>query len=175
MVSISKEQLQAIYKECNGSRIDEFLEPLNRTMQEFEINTPQRIRMFLAQVGHESGQLHYLEEIASGKAYEGRADLGNTLPGDGPRYKGRGLIQLTGKRNYALAGLALDLDLLQQPELLLLPENACKVSGWFWKNGNLNALCDAGFFKELTRHINGGLNGYDKRLMLYNRALEVIK
>jgi putative chitinase len=76
------------------------------------------MRMFLAQIGHESGYLQYVQELASGKAYEGRADLGNTSPGDGVRYKGRGLIQITGKRNYALAGLALDLPLLEKPELL---------------------------------------------------------
>lgn len=171
---ITKEQLQRVFKECPKERIDLFYPHLIHTMEEFEINTPVRIRMFLAQVGHESGQLRYVEEIASGEAYEGRSDLGNTHKGDGKKYKGRGLIQLTGRRNYVLCGLALDLDLLNKPELLTLPANACRCSGWYWKNNNLNALCDAGFFKELTRRINGGLNGYADRYKLLQRAIDHI-
>jgi putative chitinase len=172
---IKLEQLKLIYKEAPVKRLELFLEPLNRTMQEAEINTPQRIRMFLAQIGHESGQLRYVEELASGEAYEGRTDLGNVEPGDGVKYKGRGLIQLTGRRNYALASLALDIPLLQQPELLTLPENACRVSGWYWDNNNLNALCDQGLFKALTKRINGGYNGYADRYKLYQRAFDIVK
>lgn len=171
---ITLEQLKHIYKEAPVKRLELFLPHLIHTMQEAEINNPQRIRMFLAQVGHESGQLRYVEELATGQQYEGRKDLGNLEPGDGVRYKGRGLIQLTGKRNYSLAALALDLPLLEQPELLCTPENACRVSGWFWKNNTLNALCDVGFFKELTRRINGGQNGYADRYKLLQRAMEVI-
>jgi putative chitinase len=174
-MEINKQQLQAIYKEASPERIDMFLSPLNQTLQEFEIDTPQRMRMFLAQIGHESGQLRYVKELASGEAYEGRADLGNTSPGDGVRYKGRGLIQITGKRNYALASLALDLPLLETPSLLEEPLNAVRSAGWFWKNNNLNALCDLGLFKELTKRINGGYNGYSDRYKLYQRAFDVIK
>lgn len=175
MSLITKEQLKKIYREAPVSRIDQFYEPLLRTLEEFEINTPQRIRMFLAQIGHESGQLRYVQELATGTAYEGRRDLGNTAPGDGVRYKGRGLIQLTGKRNYALASLALDLPLLENPELLEEPVNACRSAGWYWSNNNLNALCDAGLFKELTKRINGGYNGYADRYKLFQRAFDVIK
>lgn len=171
---ITKQQLQTIYKECPASRIDLFLEPLVRTLAEFEINTPQRIRMFLSQIGHESGQLRYVEELASGKAYEGRTDLGNTEPGDGVRYKGRGLIQITGRRNYALAGLALDLPLLETPTMLQEVLPAARSAGWFWKNSNLNTLADLGLFKEVTKRINGGYNGYADRYKLYQRALEVV-
>jgi predicted chitinase len=174
MQLITEAQLQHIYKEAPAERIRRFLPLLNETMTEFDINTPARIRMFLAQVGHESGQLRYLKEIASGDAYEKRADLGNSMPGDGPRYKGRGLIQLTGRRNYAIASLALDLPLLDNPELLEEPENACRVSGWYWKNNSLNSFADAGLFKEVTRRINGGYNGYADRYKLYQRALEVL-
>jgi predicted chitinase len=171
---ITLDQLKKVYREAPVNRLELFLPHLIRTMEEAEINTPQRCRMFLAQLGHESGQLRYVQELASGEAYEGRKDLGNTQPGDGVRYKGRGLIQLTGRRNYSLASIALDLDLLQHPELLLQPENACRVSGWYWKNNNLNALCDAGLFRELTRRINGGYNGYADRYKLYQRAFDVI-
>lgn len=171
---INKTQLSHIYTACSSDRIELFLPLLNETMQEFDITTPQRVRFFLAQVGHESGQLRYTEELATGEAYEKRLDLGNTSPGDGVKYKGRGLIQLTGKRNYSLASLALELPLLDNPELLAEPRNASRVSGWFWQNNKLNALCDAGFFQELTRRINGGLNGYPDRYKLLQKAMEVI-
>ncbi len=130
--------------------------------------------MFLAQIGHESGQLRYVKELASGEAYEGRVDLGNTAPGDGVKYKGRGLIQITGKKNYALAGLGLDLPLLEKPELLEEDLNASRSAGWFWKNNNLNSFVDKNDFRGLTKAINGGYNGWEDRLKLYIRALEVI-
>ena len=174
-MTITKEQLKAVYKEASPQNIDKFLAPLNATLDEFEINTPQRIRMFLAQIGHESGQLRYVKELASGEAYEGRSDLGNKEPGDGVRYKGRGLVQITGRRNYALASLALDLPLLETPDLLEQPLNAARSAGWFWKSNNLNALADLNLFKELTKRINGGYNGYADRYKLYQRAFDIIK
>jgi putative chitinase len=152
---ISRLQLAWIYKEADQKLIDRFLDPINKTLEEFEINTPQRIRMFLAQIGHESGQLRYRKELASGEAYEGRKDLGNTKPGDGVRYKGRGLIQITGRYNYGLASLALGLPLLEKPELLEEDLNACRSAGWFWYKSNLNALADMGKFETITRRING--------------------
>lgn len=174
-MQVNKQQLLWIYREADPKLIDRFLDPLNSTLEEFEINTPQRIRMFLAQIGHESGQLRYRRELASGSAYEGRKDLGNTSPGDGVRYKGRGLIQITGKSNYALASLALGLPLLEKPELLEEDSNACRSAGWFWYKSNCNALADMGYFEKVTRRINGGLNGYSDRFKLYQRALEVIQ
>lgn len=167
-------QLRHVYQEAGEPRCAHWLPILNQVMQEYEINTPQRVRMFLAQIGHESGQLRYTEEIATGSQYEGRADLGNTQPGDGVRYKGRGLIQITGRRNYSLCSLALELPLLENPELLAEHVNAARSAGWFWQNNNLNALCDEGLFEKLTRRINGGLNGYADRYKLLQRAMEVI-
>ena len=96
-----------------------FIQPLNDTMDEFGITTPARQAAFLAQVCHESGSLHYTRELADGTAYEGRADLGNTEPGDGPRFRGRGLIQVTGRANYRACGTALNLDLIGHPEMLI--------------------------------------------------------
>ena len=174
-MNVSLKQLKAIYKEAPVKRLELFLPLLNQTMEEFEIDKPQRMMMFLAQIGHESGQLRYVEELASGQAYENRADLGNTSVGDGVRYKGRGLIQITGKRNYTLCGLGLDLPLLEEPTLLSIPINAARSAGWFWKNGNLNSYADAGFFKEVTRRINGGYNGMADRQKLYERAREALK
>lgn len=171
---ITKEQLKAIYKEAPMARIERFLPHLNSTFDEFEINTPQRLRMFLAQIGHESGQLRYVKELASGEAYEGRTDLGNTKPGDGVRYKGRGLIQITGRSNYGLAALGLGLPLLENPELLEEDGPATRSAGWFWYKKNLNSLADMGKFELITRRINGGLNGYADRFKLFHRALEVL-
>jgi putative chitinase len=173
MIYVSLKQLQHIYKEAPVKRLEKYLPLLQKTFEEFQINTPQRLWMFLAQIGHESGQLRYTEELASGEAYEGREDLGNVVSGDGPRYKGRGLIQLTGRHNYAAASKALSLPLLEKPELLAEPENACRVSGWYWNSRNLNSLADMGMFKTITRRINGGLNGYADRYKLYQRALEI--
>jgi putative chitinase len=151
-----------------------FLSPLNATMLEFGITTQARQASFLSQVGHESGQLRYVRELASGQAYEGRADLGNTQRGDGVRFRGRGLLQVTGRANYAACGKALGLDLLAQPELLEQAVNACRSAGWFWQMRGLNALADTGDQERVTRRINGGVNGLAERLALYRAARKVL-
>ena len=102
---ITGAQLQSIMPFAKA-RIPSFVAPLNAAMYEFHINSPLRQAAFIAQIAHESGELRYVKEIASGAAYEGRKDLGNTQPGDGMRYKGRGLIQITGRNNYAECGKA---------------------------------------------------------------------
>nr|WP_070291069.1 glycoside hydrolase family 19 protein [Janthinobacterium sp. HH106] len=151
-----------------------FLAPLNAAMVEFGITTPARQASFLSQVGHESGQLRYVRELASGQAYEGRADLGNVRAGDGIRFRGRGLLQVTGRANYAACGKALGLDLLAQPELLEQAVNACRSAGWFWQTKGLNALADAGDQERVTRRINGGVNGLAERLALFAVAQRVL-
>jgi len=176
---ITIEQLKRVFAEASPKLIDLYLPHLNNTLDEFEINTPQRICMFLGQIGHESGQLRYAKELASGTAYEGRKDLGNTLPGDGVRYKGRGLIQITGKYNYGLVSLALGIPCLEKPELLEQPENAVRSAGWYWYKKNLNTLADLGQYRLISYRINGGKepkdpNGWADRMKLFNRAREVI-
>jgi putative chitinase len=154
-----------------------FLAPLNAAMQEFSINTHLRMAAFLAQTGHESGQLLYTEEIASGSAYEGRKDLGNTHPGWGVLYKGRGLIQITGFYNYTAVMMALDIPCVEHPEILKEPVNACRSAAWYWSDRGLNALADQGTdesFTTITRRVNGGLNGIQDRLSLYHTAKEVL-
>jgi putative chitinase len=151
-----------------------FIAPLTAAMAEFGINTPARQASFLSQIGHESGQLQYVRELASGDAYEGRRDLGNTMAGDGRRYRGRGLIQITGRANYAACGAALGLDLLGTPELLEQPMNACRSAAWFWKRSGLNELADAGDQVRVTRRINGGINGLAERLALFEVAKRVL-
>ena len=151
-----------------------FLPALNAAMLEFGITTPARQASFLAQLAHESGQLLYVRELASGAAYEGRKDLGNVQPGDGMRFRGRGLIQVTGRSNYAACGKALGLDLLAQPALLEQTVNACRSAGWFWQSRGLNALADAGDQVAVTRKINGGTNGLAERLAYFKTAQRVL-
>ena len=112
--------------------------------------------------------------ISVRERYEFRQDLGNILPGDVVKYKGRGLVQITGKTNYALCGAALGLPLLSEPELLELPQHAARSAGWYWSWKNLNSLADLGLFKEITKKINGGYNGYADRYKLYQRAFDVV-
>ncbi len=170
---MNKDELIAIMPYAKN-RADTFLEPLNECMDAYEINTPLRQAAFLAQIAHESAQLRYVEEIASGAAYEGRKDLGNTHPGDGVKFKGRGFIQTTGRSNYLACGNALGLDLINNPELLELPENACMSAGWFWQSRGLNKLADIGDMMLITKRINGGTNGLEDRLALYKKAKEVL-
>lgn len=147
---------------------------LDAAMREFDINTPARQASFLSQVGHESGQLRYVRELASGAAYEGRKDLGNTQPGDGVRFRGRGLIQITGRANYTAAMMALDVDCIERPEVLEQPVNACRSAAWFWKSHGLNELADAGDQVKVTKRINGGINGLADRLALFEVAKRVL-
>ena len=151
---------------------------LNTAMNRYQIVGSKRVAAFIAQIGHESGQLRYVKEIwgptAAQTRYEGRADLGNTQSGDGSKYRGRGLIQITGRANYKACGEALGLDLVNQPELLEKPLHACMSAAWFWATKGLSPLADDGKFETLTRRINGGVNGLADRQMLYARALKVL-
>ena len=96
------------------------------------------------------------------------------MPGDGSKYQGRGLIQITGRANYMACGEALGLDLIKQPELLEKPQHACMSAAWFWATKGLNTLADAGLFDKITRYINGGQNGAAARQALYTRSLKVL-
>jgi putative chitinase len=171
---ITEADLSVIMPQAKAGNVALFVQPINDALDEFHINTPIRQAAFLAQIAHESGQLRYSEEIASGKAYEGRADLGNTSVGDGKRYKGRGLIQITGRANYEACGSALGVDLLAEPELLKQPDLAARSAAWFWFTHGCNELADAGKFDTVTRRINGGLNGYEDRVSFWERAKEQI-
>lgn len=171
---IETADLKSLCPYTSTATLAKYVDPLNAAMEEFEINTAARRTMFLAQLAHESGGFRYVREIASGEAYEGRADLGNVQAGDGVRYKGRGLIQITGRANYAECGAALDLDLIEHPELLETPENACRSAAWFWKARGLNQIADDGDFRKITKRINGGYNGLDDRVALLERAQQVI-
>lgn len=127
------------------------------------LDTPLRLAHFMAQLAHESGGFRYMEEIASGAAYEGRADLGNTQAGDGKRYKGRGPIQLTGRANYRTFGRKVGIDIEAHPEVVALPSFGLLVACMFWDAKGLNALADADDLEAVTRRVNGGLNGLADR------------
>ena len=171
---ISYDQLVRIMPYAK-QRADKFIDPLNAAMKEFDISeNGLREAAFLAQIAHESGELRYVEELASGDAYEGRDDLGNLYSGDGVKYKGRGLIQLTGRSNYEACGEALGLDLVGCPELLEESANACRSAAWYWHSRGLNDLADRHQFLRITKVINGGTNGWNDRLKYYQRALDVI-
>lgn len=125
--------------------------------------TPRRLAHFLAQVGHESGGFRYMEEIASGAAYEGCADLGNTQPGDGKRFKGRGPIQLTGRANYRRFGQMAGIDFENHPEIAAIPSIGMLTACLYWTDHDLNLLADRDDVMTITKLINGGLNGLDDR------------
>jgi putative chitinase len=140
-----------------------------------EITTPLRLAHFLAQAAHECDGFRTLEEYASGAAYEGRKDLGNTAKGDGRRYKGRGIFQLTGRANYRTIGKALNLPLEQTPELAADPRNAVLIALNYWatrryRGVRLNTYADRDQIDPITRAINGGLNGIDDRKLYLVRA-----
>jgi len=185
---VSVDELRKLMPHLSLGRAGFYAPFLNAAMLEQGIISKKRRCAFLAQLAHESAQLRYMEEIASGAAYEGRADLGNTHPGDGRRYKGRGPIQLTGRANYRISGHALDLDLEGNPQLASKPENGFRIAALFWKRKGLNDLADLltlGPSKDdqkrdritvgrITRKINGGLNGIDDRLNYFRVAKQIL-
>lgn len=145
---------------------------LNKFMPEYGIATKDQVCMFLAQLAHESGQFRYTREIASGRSYEGREDLGNKYPGDGMKYKGRGLIQITGRYNYAKVSKALGQDFITNPDLLSSPQYAVQSACWFWHDRNLNRY--ANDIRKCTKAINGGYNGLEERKLFWEKAKKVI-
>ena len=171
---VTQSELQRIMPNLSSADAQRYLPHLNAAMAEANINTPARQAAFLAQLAHESGQLRYMEEIASGSAYEGRRDLGNTQPGDGVRYKGRGPIQLTGRANYRAAGQALGIDLEGNPQRAKDPDVAFRIAAWYWSSRNLNQYADAGNFSAITYRINGGYNGAADRNAYWRVAQGVL-
>ena len=157
---------------------------LTTAMDLYGIDTPVRQAAFIAQIGHESGRLQFVLELwgptPDQRGYEGRADLGNTQLGDGFRYRGRGLIQITGRANYSACRDGLRLvaddtpDFEVSPELLEAPRWAALSAAWYWASHGCNELADAGAFMSVTRAINGGTNGYADRLALWQQASEVL-
>ncbi|WP_350404364.1 glycoside hydrolase family 19 protein [Pseudomonas sp. W17] len=182
-MTITAQQLLQILPNA-GAKAGVFVPALNAAMSKYAIITRLRMAAFIAQIGHESGQLQYVRELG-GDQYLSKYDtgslakrLGNTpeVDGDGQKYRGRGLIQVTGRTNYEACSEALfsDARLLNTPELLETPVYAALSAGWFWQKAGLNTLADKGDFLTITKRINGGTNGLADREALYERALKVL-
>lgn len=179
---ITDSQLQQIMPTLPSARRQMLLPFLNHAMDMFDINSPMRQAAFLAQIAHESGELKFFEEIwgptAAQKRYEPPSDLakrlGNTQPGDGKRYKGRGPIQITGRFNYRKYGQLLNVDLEGNPDLASTTQIGFETAGQFWKLNGLNELADVPDFTAITKRINGGLNGLADREKYYERAKGVL-
>jgi predicted chitinase len=182
---LSDEHLQAIMPDLSANRRTRFLPFLQAAMTEFAIDLPAREAAFVAQLAHESGQFRFMEEIwgptDQQRRYEPPSDLaarlGNTQPGDGRRFKGRGPIQITGRANYQRFGGLLNVDLVLEPDRAALPELAFRIAGLFWMKKGLNELADLATpdaFREITRRINGGFNGLEDRQRFYAAARVVL-
>lgn len=165
--------LALIFLRASEKDVQDLCDGILRTMANRGIDTPRRQAHFLAQIGHESGELRFREEIASGAAYEGRTDLGNVNSGDGRRFKGRGLIQLTGRANYREYARSInrETEIMNDPEQIASQTDLCvDVAGWYWTRRKLSALADVDDLTTITKRINGGLNGLEDRRRLLVRA-----
>lgn len=200
---ISPDDLRQIMPAARGAA-DLYYQPLSAAADRFDISTPARLAAFLAQVAEESAQLNRISENLNYRAaslaalfprhfdaasaaavehqperianilYAGRMGNGDESSGDGWLYRGRGLIQITGRDNYGACGDALGLPLLDQPDLLLQPDGAAMSAAWYWGSHHLNDLADAGDFVGITRKINGGTFGEGDRESFWNAAKQVL-
>jgi len=200
---ITQDQLQSFFEDTDEEIIEGFVEPLNKAMERFEINNPQRIAMFLAQIGHESGGLKHVKENLNYRSsqllkvfpkyfrdrdpadyerkpekianlvYGGRMGNGTEETGDGYKYRGRGLIQLTGHDNYNAFANGVGISIDEAVTYLETPEGAAMSAAWFWNSRKLNAVADAGDVVKATKLINGGTIGLEDRKELYEEALEI--
>ena len=202
-MAVTLEQLSSFFEDTDNEVLATFVDPINAAAEEFEINTPQRISMFLAQIGHESGGLTKLHENLNYKAarlsqifpkyfrnvdpddyahnpekianrvYASRMGNGDEDSGDGYRFRGRGAIQLTGRSNYTSCGESLGVDLINNPDYLETPEGAIRSAAWFWDQRGLNDYADNDDIVTVTKRINGGTIGLAERKELYEEALTV--
>jgi putative chitinase len=182
---LTAEQLKKIMPGLTEKKSSELLPFLQAAMTEFAIEAPARAAAFLAQLAHESGQFRFMEELwgptAAQQRYEPQSSLattlGNTDPGDGRRFKGRGPIQITGRANYRRFGDLLGIQLIADPPRAALPELAFRIAALFWSKKGLNELADLATddaFREITRRINGGFNGLEERRTFYAAARSVL-
>lgn len=174
-MTITESQIRRIMPNAKDGRLKEFVSSFNEYGDMFGIDTPLRAAHYIAQVAHETGELRYLEEIASGQQYEGRRDLGNTQPGDGRRFKGRGYLQTTGRANYqayADSGFCVG-DLMSHPEWLAKQPGCQKASMFFWLKNDLNRWADQDDVRTVSKRVNGGWNGLAQRMYYWRVAKKV--
>ena len=172
---MTPKEIRSIAVHADDKKIEVYTPLLNQYMHEFGICGRMRESAFLATVIHESGSFQYTRELASGRAYEWRKDLGNVIAGDGVKFKGRGLIQITGRRNYEQISNEFGIDFVKNPHLLEEPEWAVKSACWWWQSNGLNEIADKGDFQKVTRRVNGGLTGWAERSKWYALAKSVLR
>lgn len=202
-MKVTLDQLWNFYEDTDDFVLEKFVDPINKVIEEFDINTPNRISMFLAQIGHESGGLTKLHENLNYKAarlqqifpkyfrdvdpnayannpekianrvYASRMGNGNEASGDGYRFRGRGAVQLTGRSNYVACGEDLEVDLIANPDYLETPEGAIRSAAWFWDQHDLNEWADKKDVTTVTKKINGGTIGLEERKELFEEALTI--
>lgn len=176
MIIITPELLRKVAgSTVNKDVVDGLARYLPAEMEKAGINTKLRIAHFLAQIGHESDHFRTTREYASGAAYEGRRDLGNVKAGDGKKYRGRGVIQITGRANYEKYGKKIGVDLVRYPEKAETPEISVKTAIAYWTDHNLNVYADKDDLRTITKRINGGYNGLNSRLAMLENAKRAIK
>ncbi|MGO9597806.1 MAG: glycoside hydrolase family 19 protein [Isosphaeraceae bacterium] len=180
-INLTVGQLRQIVPTTSEQRLNQIVGPLNDSMREFDIKTPNRIAAFLGNIIVESDHFKTFREYASGHEYEWRKELGNTHPGDGVRYKGRGVIQITGRHNYEAVGRALGVDLINHPGLLETNTSlAMRSGGWFWTSRNLNQYADLGAagFADTVYRVNGAVTAqrthWDLRVHYYKETLKAL-
>lgn len=173
-MTLAVEQLFRSMRGLTRAKAEAYLPHLNAALVEFGIAEPLALAHFLGQMAHESGDLKFWREIwgptPAQRGYEGRSDLGNTEPGDGRRYLGRGPIQVTGRANYARVAKRLGIDVLAQPELLEQPQHGFRAAAMFWHEHKLSEVAQLDNVRIVTRIINGGLSGLDDRIEKTQRA-----
>ena len=188
-IFITEEQLKAIYPNCKADKIKGYAAAFNLAFPVYKIDTPARIACFLGQVGVESGELRYDKELPSkwnkkdpkdkneptGTLYEGRKNLGNTVAGDGPKFIGRGVLQLTGRANYADMSKKLGLDLVVNPELAATPEVSVRIACQYFVDRKLLELADLWDNEKITERVNGKAKLHLKERIGYaEKALKVL-
>ncbi|MEE2033179.1 glycoside hydrolase family 19 protein [Rhodococcus chondri] len=172
--TVTPDELAHIVPGIQAEKIDQYIAPLNDAMTHNDIDTPVRQAAFIAQLAVESDSFRTFEEYASGRAYEGRADLGNTQPGDGERYKGRGAIQITGRHNYEKLSKDTGVDYVAHPEWLATPENAFTTAAWYWTSRDLNQVADTTGIVRVSEIVNGGHHALSRRVTDFQRGLDVL-
>lgn len=176
--SVTKKQLSQIWKVDESLISDSLLVDLNSCTSKFKINTISRLRHFISQCSHESGAGKWMKELASGEAYEGRKDLGNIQNGDGPRYKGAGFIQVTGRYNYQKFANFIQDQKVMNGVNYVSEKYPFTISGFWWMTNKMNEVCDSGATcRQVSTRVNGRdpANGLADREKYYQRCCEVFK
>jgi predicted chitinase len=175
MLNITAAMLNEIAPGANQTIVNGLVPYLNKYLPQYSIDTLGRMKHFFGQAAEESASFRTLTEYASGAEYQGRTDLGNTAPGSGVKYKGRGIFQITGFYNYQTIGKKLGVDLVNNPTLAATPEIAVETACIYWQTHNLSAIADSNlsFYDTcvaITKKVNGGTNGLDVRWAMTQRA-----